>query len=629
MRKSLKRTWRKKIKRKNKKRKKKRHSRVVMTKRVKEIPTTIVAQIVEYDALFGEENRPFIVDILQVVPRDKVIRLASILAEFYERAGEEKLEYFFSPHSYRNRVLVGTLIEKYKQKLSADQTYYWTSPEIPQQLLRHAFAIPTETINKKELSEEDAELLIFKAILLLNQEQAKYKIREEMMTAYNMSFLLSVLNKDMHGEDEKAIKDRSIMQLYFSVQFFLMLESQVEYKPFLEAFKEKYRINDWNEYIRSVFALLAINQYKPTIIPGDLRNDKNHLVNKVVLDKISLPWDDYVKFYSDGPEDREGNTDYKKFRAKPLIRLKNGDYAFISWEFVVDRLFNSLYFDFKELNVSKKLLGKVNGLFTEKFAEKHLFNHLLEMSVSEKKYHTITENQMKENCSKATKKIGELGPPDYLIQNDTSCIIFECKDVRIGGDELQTHDFDIIIDIFSNKLYQKKWHYKNGVKEYFPIDKDRRIGITQLTDHIMNIRAGRFKYTNVDSHKRIYPVLIISDYKNVHKGFSHIANNWYRKSLDKLNAKSEKNRPLIVMSFITLLKYHDLFTKYGFETYFEDYYKLMFSPYHNKEEALTVNMSFDDFMGRHNYDLTPMVKMLNNIMSRGVKENRKKAEVTA
>ena len=90
-------------------------------------------------------------------------------------------------------------------------------------------------------------------------------------------------------------------------------------------------------------------------------------------------------------------------------------------------------------------------------------------------------------------------------------------------------------------------------------------------------------------------------------------------SLDSLTSRSVNNRPLIVMSFITLIKYHDLFTKYGFESYFEDYYKVMFASPRDMNEAMTVNMSFDDFMGRHGYDLTPMHKELMKVVTRGVK----------
>ena len=597
----------------------KKHTKSLMSKRVKTMPTNNIVQILEYDALFGRLGRPKLVDILKMVPREMVINIAGLLTDLYGRAGADKLNLFFSQYSYRNRVLVGDLLERFENKMSPKREYFWTTSETPKQLLRHAFAIPVNEVKETVLSEEDAELYLFKVILLLNQENTHYRIGEQDVTPTNILFLLSVMNVNMHGEEEQSRKDRSIMQLYFSVQFFQMLETLVDYKPLLDAFMAKHGVNDWSEYIRSIFGVLAMNNYKPTKIPGDLRDDANHLVNKVVLDTIAMMWDDFVKYKSDGPEDREGNTDYKKFRNKPLIKLATGDYVFNSWEFVIDRLFNSLYFEFKELNVNKKLLGKVNSLFTDKFAEKHLFDQLIEMSVSTKRYDMVSEDQMSINYPKEDRKSGELGPPDYLIQNDNACILFECKDVRIGGDEIETHNFDVIIDIFSNKLYQKKWHYKDGVKEYFANDKDKRIGITQLTDHLANVRAGCFKYAHVERDKRIYPVLVLSDFKNLHTGFNHIAFNWYKNSLDSLTAKSENNRPLIVMSFITLLKYHSLFIKYGFEIYFEDYYKVMFATPQDMEDIMNVNMSFDDFMGQYGYDLTPIHQELMKVVTRGVK----------
>lgn len=583
------------------------------------MPTNNVVQILEYDALFGRLGRPKITDILKLIPRDRVIKIAGVLTDLYGQAGADKLDWFFSSRSIRNRTLVGGLLKKFENSMTPKREYFWTTSETPKQLLRHAFSIPLDEIKEKELSEEDEELLIFKAILLLNQENTRYEIKKEKINPSNMLFLLSVMNRNMHGEDEQSRKDRSIMQLYFSVQFFQLLETLDEYRPLLDAFMVKHGITDWNEYIRSVFGMLAINNFKPAKIPGDLRNDPDHLVNKVVLDTISMPWNEYVKYKSDGPEDRKGNTDYKEFRDRPLIKLENGDYVFNSWEFVIDRIFNSLYFEFKDLNVSKKLCEKVNGLFTDVFSEKHLFDQLVEMSVSKKKYEMVSEDKMNENYPKKVRKDGELGPPDYLLQNNKVCIIFECKDVRIGGDEIETHDFDIILDIFSNKLYQKKWHYKDGVKEYFPDNRDKRIGITQLTDHLANVRAGNFKYANITKDKRIYPVLIFSDFKNLHTGFNHIAYNWYMESMDSLTARSLNNRPLIVMSFMTLIKYHELFLKYGFETYFEDYYKVMFATPRNTQEAMTANMSFDAFMERHNYDLTPMHNDLMKVVRRGLK----------
>lgn len=591
------------------------HIRSFQVKKVKNMPQNNLAQLIEYDVLFGRVRHPKIEELLSYVPREMTINIAGILTNLYGMAGIDKLDLFFSSKSYHNRRLVRRLLSDYLSTKTPNHQLFWTTAETSKLLLRYAFSIPVDKYKFTTLSEEDAELRLFKVILLMNQECTRYSIQKSERNYPNMLFLLSVMNANMQGHDVHSRKDRSIMQLYFSVRFFLMIDGLPKYKPMLEAFMSEHGLADWNEYIRSVFGIIAMNNFLPFRIPGDLRNDIDHLINKKVIDTIAMPWNETIKFKSDGPVDREGNTDYKGFRNRPLIVLPNGDYVFNSWEFVIDRLFNSLYFEFHQLKNKYKLKVDVNSLFTNTFAEKHLFDLLIGMSASRKKYQLVSEDIMNANYQ---HKVGELGPPDYLLLNDKCCILFECKDVRIGGDETESHDFDTIIDIFSNKLYQKKWHYIDGVKVYFPTDKDKRIGITQLTDHIKNIRQSDFHYADVNKNIRVYPVLILSDYKNLHRGFNHIAYSWYRESLDSLTTVSDNNRPIIVLSFITLIKYHQLFSKYGFETYFEDYYKVMFSKPFDENSAMDACMTFDDFMGRHPYDLTPIHEELMNVITRGL-----------
>lgn len=111
---------------------------------------------------------------------------------------------------------------------------------------------------------------------------------------------------------------------------------------------------------------------------------------------------------------------------------------------------------------------------------------------------------MKKECS---PKQGGLEPPNCLILDDDSCIIFENKDIRIGGDEIEPHDFDSIINIYSNKLYLKKWKWQSGQKVQLDETKERRIGITQLTDHIANIRKGNLNMCRLIKKERFIPFL--------------------------------------------------------------------------------------------------------------------------
>jgi hypothetical protein len=100
-------------------------------------------------------------------------------------------------------------------------------------------------------------------------------------------------------------------------------------------------------------------------------------------------------------------------------------------------------------------------------------------------------------------------------------------------------------------------------------------------------------------------VLILSDYKYIHKGFTHIANQWYKEDLG-INYNYQIDKPLIVMSFITLIKYKELFLKNGFEYFFEQYYNEINKPFFNFDTAMNVFQSFDDYMSFNNFSLSQL-----------------------
>ena len=71
----------------------------------------------------------------------------------------------------------------------------------------------------------------------------------------------------------------------------------------------------------------------------------------------------------------------------------------------------------------------------------------------------------------------------------------------------------------------------------------------------------------------IYPVLVIADNRLLADGLSSLLQRWYNECLLNEGINWDKEKPLILMSPITLLKYKELFIKDGFEKYFEEYYK--------------------------------------------------------
>ena len=64
----------------------------------------------------------------------------------------------------------------------------------------------------------------------------------------------------------------------------------------------------------------------PIINPDNIKqNDQTGLFSPNLIDHLCIDEDDYIPYTNDdGAEKREYNIDYRKFRAKPFVRLKNG-----------------------------------------------------------------------------------------------------------------------------------------------------------------------------------------------------------------------------------------------------------------------------------------------------------------
>ena len=136
---------------------------------------------------------------------------------------------------------------------------------------------------------------------------------------------------------------------------------------------------------------------------------------------------------------------------------------------------------------------------------------------------------------------------------------------------------------------------------------------------IESIRKGKFNWCSVDKDTDIYPVLVLSDYKNVKMGFNAISNEWYQSSLNELGVVNDKNKLLIVLSFITLFKYNHLFKKNGFKYYFDLYINSVSqSPVY---DILRRNQTFDYFMSQYPYHLDSLENTVTEILRNKVRRN--------
>ena len=102
-------------------------------------------------------------------------------------------------------------------------------------------------------------------------------------------------------------------------------------------------------------------------------------------------------------------------------------------------------------------------------------------------------------------------------------------------------------------------------------------------------------------------------------GFNAISNEWYQSSLNELGVVNDKNKLLIVLSFITLFKYNHLFKKNGFKYYFDLYINSVSqSPVY---DILRRNQTFDYFMSQYPYHLDSLENTVTEILRNKVRRN--------
>lgn len=541
-----------------------------------------IEQVLEFNILFPDEESPNIQKVLSNFSRQQLLNRIVFLGNNYTNKSFLEITDFFSDPNYYYEIYAR--IQKFYPQ--DQRKYILVSFQILMELLRYALTTPIEVEEIQNPAQKEYEL--FKVITYLNQLQSAYqKTPSKLAPLLFMSFFLSYTS----NVSKKMLKMRIQLQLFAAYHFFKFVEEKSQQDSHLSQlyslFLSKYGIKNGFEYIRTLFGIIAVSNYELGRIPKDLKIDEDKLLTRSVLDAISLSYDTHF----DDIYDKQ-LQDYRLFRNKPLFKDLDGNYIVYSMEFLIDKLFNSLYFEFLSLNEQYKCHVDVTKFFTYQFSELKLFNLLIQQSNPGQLYNEINNST------------DETGLTDYILYNDNHTLLFECKDIKINGALIETHDYSIIIDEFKNKLYEKTFKYQNGEKVM--LSSPKPVGIGQLVENINNIRQGKYGNHALPITSKIYPVLVLSDYKILPIGFPEIANDWYCQGLESHNLR-ENNKPLIIMSFITLIVYSALFHENGFGYYFEEYYKYINSIDKTIPEHY---IPFDMFMERYPFNLEDFSALL-------------------
>ena len=524
--------------------------------------------VLEYSVVYPHSPKPDVDDIIQHLSRNTIINLVLVLTKMYCNAGIDKISYFFS-----DRLALNEIAYRINLYCNPNTEYVFLPLQTALRILRKAVALPY--VENDQFASE-TEMQLFKAILCINEEEMHIKNMPNKVA--EMVFIQSLVTNSSNTSD-KLNKVRALLQSYSAYQFFKFLDAKIQndsvLKQIYDTFLRSYGLTNGMEYILTLFGIVTLTRGVVGKIAKSLAIDRDRILSRNLMDALTLDLSIHKEDRSD--TGRDNNIDYRTFRDKPFIRDLEGNYVVYWMEAVIDRMYNSLYFDFNDINNQLGLDYPMRKLFTDEFAEKYLFHNLMSRTntqgLYDSKYNTIENDN---------------GKADYVLKRNNTIILFECKDIRMSGDVIESHDGKLIIDEFRNKFFSKTYN-KSSTGEKNLLKKPKAQGVGQLIEYMRQVRDGDSYYGGT-KESVIYPVLIVSDYKLLQRGIQQIMDEWYAER----KSKTHYDKPLVVMSFITLIKSYPLFARYGFECYF-DRYRDFISKIQNPAD-LQRYMTFDDYM---------------------------------
>lgn len=543
---------------------------------------------VTFKDLFPEEQELDLKELLSHYSRKSLINVALALDTYYGEGEFENCVNFFSEGNKGQYQEIMRRFQIFKAKSFYPNTdYFFCSFVSGLELLRYSYSMPEKTSDDEPYARFEWNL--FRALLQINQQTICRFHAIEGIKKHELVYLNNLCYVDL-GKD---LKELAIQQYVYSYHFFRFLENScIKNRNLLNAFEAHYETS-WKRYVLTLISARTISIKHAGRLKKTLECDVDNLMEKSVYEHMILDTSKEMKYASSSKEDRDSNSDYRYFRESPVI--DDGDsYILYSSPLFLGKVYNSLYFDLpminKEIPEKKNRVGSIKDLITTDFIQNTLLYQYVLESIHDG-YEMYTELRM----DVAHKKNeDELGAPDLVLISHHHAIVFECKDIRLNGWVKEQKDYNLIIQELKEKILG------SGSNDHK--------GVGQLTGHIQTIRNDVFHWAPIGSGKKVYPVLVLSDPNFNQEGLNGIIWESYHESIKNKSIRQlAANRPLIVMTPMTLIKHSSKFKQKGFAYYFEKYNRFMAK---NRQ----YEFSFEHFMNSYGFDREDLItKIINEL----------------
>lgn len=542
---------------------------------------------VAFKDIFSEEETPVLSELIKDIPtKSCLIIIAHFMAQVQNKENDFELqkEILFrlvnqQPEDIRKHIFERTkkLIEKHGKKLVIFNNI--TSLYFYQELLSNYNNEDDRNLTANE------ELRLIKAYFLVTERWTELEKRhfkgkpntDDELVAFILPFQMT------HNEIQsfKDFRPQLIKALYF----FKFIEQDNELSPYLSDFLSQYGLTSWREYLKHTITpyILSSTGTKSTI----LTFNKTNKVEIEFWETFCIDTDKY-----------SANYDFLELRESPVFKLSEYNYLFYNYNFIIDKLFQSLQFVFSNLLVKKSIVKSFGDFktkfYSEKFSENFMLYRLIETCISNQKEYISFNGEELEIL------IGEKGP-DYYIRRGNDLIIVEFKDVLMGAKPKTSYDFAAISKEIERKLVAN--------------EKGTAKGVGQLAKFIAKIPADGYEFDKVETGKlNIHPVLIVTDPSFTLFGINFLLNNELRKLLYRCKEKTVNYLGLIDLDI--LLQYQDLLNENEIDLFslldaFNGDLEKEKSPYKFK----SLGQYFIDFINHYKIECDHMPKFLKDFLA--------------
>ncbi|KQS32743.1 hypothetical protein [Dyadobacter sp. Leaf189] len=520
--------------------------------------------LLQFNDIFEVSENDTKENCLRRLPKKYVLEACIYIANYsnLDKSPHEILNYLFHPtqdREFRNEVAAS--LSQFEARLRNEPTtahWDWSILNKVSLLKLYEFTFYNKEDNDEDLVGNNNTQDLFKLILLFNRDE---NILDETLktsvTGINPAYekiTAMVLAKGLAQFELTNRSSKHWLADVFLTQFkkaLLLFNFIAKAEPnLIRLFLQKYQcdtVKDYiNLYLPLVLPIISPNPNLDETFPvriGVQNNDDNvrivNFLNQFVSFDATL----------------ESLPDFATLRANPLYKDTDGSYLAVEPLFVAQRLYNSLYFEFRDIylelktpeeqiinprpddQIKRYLLGQFRRIYTSEFSE----NTLLYKTLDRIFHRNFT---VKLPGTVIRDKLNYIGEPDFYVRNRNNIFLFENKDNLVSGVIKSSNNFSDIENTLQSLFFQDA-------------------GLKQIINNIKAIidPAANPKHFDTGYNRRklsIFPILVTARSDFEIPGF----NNYLQKDFNRRLAELKVNglevsnvRPLTVINIDTLITF--------------------------------------------------------------------------